>query len=101
MISLASQGHAGLAYNVGTGRSRGVGEGLARLIERSGRAVRVSVDAALKSRRGPADSRANIDRILSHTDWRPSISWEQSIDDLWNEVDARKRPRGMDQVAAA
>jgi nucleoside-diphosphate-sugar epimerase len=101
MISLASQGHAGLAYNVGTGRSRGVGEGLARLIERSGRAVRVSVDPALKSRRGPADSRANIDRILSHTDWRPSISWEQSIDDLWNEVDARKRPRGMDQVAAA
>jgi nucleoside-diphosphate-sugar epimerase len=101
MITLASQGHAGLAYNVGTGRSRGVGEGLDRLIERSGRAVRVSVDAILKSRRGPADSRANIDRILSHTDWRPSISWEQSIDDLWNEVDARKRPRGMDQVAAA
>ena len=70
-------------------------------IQLSGRAVRVSVDPALQSRRGPVDSRANIDRITTHTDWRPSISWEQSIDDLWREVDARKRPRRADQVAAA
>jgi GDP-4-dehydro-6-deoxy-D-mannose reductase len=101
MVALALRGHAGLAYNVGTGRSRGVGEGLQRLIGLSGRAVHVSVDPALQSRRGPADSRADIDRILTHTDWRPSISWDQSIDDLWREVDTRKRPRRMDQVAAA
>ncbi len=55
----------------------------------------------LQSRRGPVDSRANIDRIMAHTDWRPSISWEQSLDDLWREVDARKRMRERDQVAAA
>ena len=101
MIALALHGHPGLAYNVGTGRSRRVAEGLERLIQLSGRTVRVSVDPELQSRRGPVDSRANIDRIMTHTDWRPSISWEQSLDDLWREVDARKRPRRVDQVAAA
>ncbi len=40
------KGRRGLAYNVGTGRSRRVGEGLERLIQLSGRAVRVSVDPA-------------------------------------------------------
>ena len=101
MIALALYGHAGLAYNVGTGQSRRVGEGLDRLIKLSDRAVRVSVDPALQSRRGPVDSRANIDRIITHTNWQPSISWEQSLDDLWHEVDIRKRPRHADQVAAA
>jgi nucleoside-diphosphate-sugar epimerase len=101
MIALALHGHPGLAYNVGTGRSRPVGEGLERLKQLSGRDVRVSVDPALKSRRGPADSRANIDRITAHTDWRPTISWEQSLEELWREVDARKRPRRVEQVAAA
>ena len=101
MISLALHGHPGLAYNVGTGRSRTVAEGLERLIQLSGRTVRVSVDSALKGRRGPIDSRANIDRIIAHTAWQPAISWEQSMDDLWSEVDARKRPRRVDHVAAA
>jgi nucleoside-diphosphate-sugar epimerase len=67
MISLALHGHPGLAYNVGTGRSRTVAEGLERLIQLSGRTVRVSVDSALKGRRGPVDSCANIDRIIGHT----------------------------------
>jgi nucleoside-diphosphate-sugar epimerase len=101
MISLALHGHPGLAYNVGTGRSRTVAEGLERLIQLSGRTVRVSVDSALKGRRGPVDSRANIDRIMTHTDWEPTISWEQSLDDLWREVDGRKPPRSLNQVAAA
>ena len=101
MISLALHGHPGLAYNVGTGRSRTVAEGLERLIQLSDRAVRVSVDPVLQSRRGPVDSRANIDRITTHTDWQPSISWEQSLDDLWREVDARKRPQLLDQDVAA
>jgi nucleoside-diphosphate-sugar epimerase len=101
MIALASHGHSGLAYNVGTGQSRRVGEGLERLKQLSGRAVQISIDPALQSRRGPADSRANIDRIMTHTDWRPTISWEQSLDDLWREVDTRKRPRRSEQVSAA
>ena len=101
MITLALHGNAGLAYNVGTGRSHAVGEGLERLIELSGRAVRVSVDPALKSRRGPADSRANIDRILTQTDWRPSISWEQSLETLGARSTPASTGHRTDQAAAA
>lgn len=100
MIALALEGHAGLVYNVGTGRSRRVGDGLERLKQLSGRAVHVSVDPALQSRRGPVDSRANIDRILTHTNWRPEISWEQSLDDLWREVGARKPSSRPGTIAA-
>ena len=95
MIALALRGHAGHVYNVGTGQSRPVREGLERLIELSGRTVRVSVDPALQSRRGPVDSRANIDRIVSHTGWQPAISWEQSLDDLAGV--AAGRPTGRDK----
>jgi nucleoside-diphosphate-sugar epimerase len=101
MIALALSGRAGLVYNVGTGRSRRVGDGLDRLIELSGRAVRVSVDPALKSRSGPADSRASIDRIVNQTGWQPTISWERSLEDLWHEALARNRPPRIDKVAAA
>jgi len=101
MIALARDGRAGLVYNVGTGQSRRVGEGLERLISLSRRTVRVSVDPALQRRRGPADSRASIDRIVSHTSWRPVISWEQSLDELWLEVEDRNRPPRVDRGAAA
>jgi nucleoside-diphosphate-sugar epimerase len=101
MITLARSGRAGLVYNVGTGQSRPVGDGLDRLIDLSGRTVRVSVDPALKSRPGPADSRAKIDRIVNQTGWQPTISWDCSLDDLWHEALARKRPPRMDTVAAA
>jgi GDP-4-dehydro-6-deoxy-D-mannose reductase len=101
MIALALHGQPGLVYNVGTGQSHRVGDGLARLIHLSHRAVRVRVDSDLHRRRGPADSRANIDRITAHTSWRPEISWERSLDDLWREVEARKRPTRVDREAAA
>jgi nucleoside-diphosphate-sugar epimerase len=101
MIALALRGRTGHVYNVGTGQSRRVCEGLERLIHLSGRTVRVSVDPALQNRRGPSDSCASIDRITSHTGWRPAISWEQSLGDLWGEVDARKRPLRAGHGAAA
>jgi nucleoside-diphosphate-sugar epimerase len=100
MIALALDGHAGLAYNVGTGHSHRVGDGLERLKQLSGRAVQVSLDPVLQRHRGPADSRANIDRILTHTTWRPAISWEQSIDDLWRELLSRKHAPHEDALAA-
>jgi nucleoside-diphosphate-sugar epimerase len=101
MVALALSGRAGLVYNVGTGRSRRVGDGLDQLIRLCGRAVRVSVDPELQSRPGPADSRARIDRIVNHTGWQPSISWERSLEDLWREAEARNRPPRIDNVAAA
>jgi nucleoside-diphosphate-sugar epimerase len=100
-ITLAHSGRAGLVYNVATGQSHRVGDGLDRLINLSGRAVRVSVDPELKSRPGPADSRAKIDRIVNQTGWQPTISWERSLEDLWREALARNRRPRIDTVAAA
>ena len=101
MIAVALRGQAGLIYHVGTGRSQRVGDGLERLIRHSGRSVEVHVDPTLQSRRGAADSRANIDRIVSHTGWHPTVSWEQSLIDLWREAQDRKRGPRHDEAAAA
>jgi GDP-4-dehydro-6-deoxy-D-mannose reductase len=100
MIALALGGRANLVYHVGTGRSSRVGDGLDHLVRLSGRTVKVRVDPALQSRRGPADSRADINRIVAHTDWHPTISWEQSLEDLWRDLIAHQPPR-VDKGAAA
>jgi GDP-4-dehydro-6-deoxy-D-mannose reductase len=83
MIALALRGQEKTVYHVGTGVSHRVGEGLDRLIRQSGRKVRVCVDPALQRRRGAIDSRADINRIVAHTGWHPTISWDQSLADLW------------------
>ncbi|HEV3166881.1 MAG TPA: NAD(P)-dependent oxidoreductase [Isosphaeraceae bacterium] len=86
LIMLALRGHPGLVSHIGTGRSRRVGEGLERLIALSGRAVIVEASG---SSRGPQDSRADVRRLTEQTGWSPSVSWEQSLADLWDEVRAR------------
>ncbi len=91
-IAVAIHGHPGSIYHVGTGHSHRVGEGLDELIRLSGRTVRVDVDPTLAARGGPRDSRANIERIVAHTGWRPAIAWNQSIADLWEDA-KRKAPR--------
>jgi nucleoside-diphosphate-sugar epimerase len=101
MIALARRGRAGLVYNVGTGCSRRVGEGLDRLILRSGRKVKVTIDPALESRRGVADSRADIELVTSHTGWQPEIPFEQSLDDLWADFEGRSRILRAEHTRAA
>jgi len=101
MIALALHGAAREVYHVGTGRSRRVGDGLDSLIRLSGRTVRVRVDPSLLKNRGPADSRAAIDRIVAQTGWHPDIAWEQSLTDLWNATSAHRAPQEHSQVAAA
>jgi GDP-4-dehydro-6-deoxy-D-mannose reductase len=87
MVALALRGRPRTAYQVGTGRSHRVGDGLNELIRLSGRAVYLEIDASLGSSRGPSDSRADIHRIRADVGWEPAISWERSLADLW--VDAR------------
>ncbi len=101
MVALALRGRAGLVYHVGSSRSHRVGDGLDRLVQLSGRPVRLSVDPALYNRRGPADSRADIGRIIEHTRWRPSISWEQSLVDLWNTARSGNQSHRSGKGAAA
>lgn len=89
LIALGMHGRPGLVYHVGTGHSHAVGEGLDRLITLRERPVEVFGDSEAAGRAGPDDSRADIARIVEHTGWRPAISWEQSLADLWE--DARRR----------
>jgi len=86
MIALALRGRKRHVYHVGSGQSRAVGEGLEFLINLSGRAVQVQVDPSLRKRHGPADSRADISRIVAHTGWQPRISWQDSLGDLWRDA---------------
>jgi GDP-4-dehydro-6-deoxy-D-mannose reductase len=82
---LAERGRAGRIYHIGSGRSRPVREGLETLIRLSGRTVLVqSPGSGIRS--NPSDSVACIDRIVQETGWRPTIPWEQSLRDLWQET---------------
>jgi GDP-4-dehydro-6-deoxy-D-mannose reductase len=101
MIALALRGHAGKVYHVGTAQSRPVREGLDLLISLSGRSVRLKVDPSIPNRRGPADSRAAIDRIVAHTGWRPAIPWTETLADLWDEVCQRTGRTRLNEGAAA
>jgi GDP-4-dehydro-6-deoxy-D-mannose reductase len=86
LLCLARGGEPGLVYNVGTGQSHRVGDGLDQLIQQSGREVRVEVSPALTAPGGPSDSRARIERLTAATGWRPQIGWHQSLEDLWDEA---------------
>jgi GDP-4-dehydro-6-deoxy-D-mannose reductase len=86
MIALARGGHPRHIYHVGTGESHRVRDGLDLLIGLCGRRVNIRDDPSLRLGRGPADSRADISRIIAHTGWHPRVTWEQSLADLWTEV---------------
>lgn len=100
MVVIARHGSPGLVYHVGTGASRAVGEGLARLIQLSGRSARVRQEPELE-RSIPVDSRADVRRLIEHTGWRPRISFEQSLADLWDSAHAGADPRAILATSAA
>ncbi len=100
MVAIARQGRAGTVYHVGTGCSRPVGEGLKRLIELSGRSARVREEIA-GERSTPADSRANASRLMEQTGWRPRISFDQSLTDLWQSVSTRSHDKPILATTAA
>lgn len=85
-------------FNVGSGRSREVGEGLAALIRLSGRVVVLQRDE--ERGRGPSESRASIDRITGALNWRPTIPLERSLGDHWGELAALTRLALPDRAAA-
>ncbi len=99
-LALARHGTPRSVYHVGTGDSHPIGEGLERLIALSGRAVTVEVAALPGHRRGPADSRAEIRRIVADTGWRPRIGFEQSLADLWDEARHRASCSGPNRHVA-
>ncbi len=84
LITLGREGKTGCVYHIGRGVSRSVGEGMAILAQAAGIEGRFVEDQS--AGKGPADSVADILRILQDTTWRPFISFEQSVTDLWQEV---------------
>ncbi len=101
MVALATRAQAGMVYNVGTGKSQRVGDGLDRLIKLSGRSVRLRIDLVRRDRSGPVDSRADINRIITHTGWHPQVSWEESLLDLWRAANERRPLHQSGRITAA
>lgn len=79
LLRLATLGLPRTVYHVGTGESRSVVEGLARLIDLSSRDVRIQAAPTTH----PDDSRADATRLRRDTGWEPRHSFERTIADLW------------------
>lgn len=92
LIALGHSGKNGGVYHIGTGSSHSVGEGLAILARLAGIHAQFVDDAT--SAKGPADSVADIGRILDDTTWRPNLTFEQSIEALWHEALRRSASTG-------
>lgn len=85
LIALGRHGTASGLYHIGTGHSRGVGEGLEILSILAGCQAPI-VDDPTAPGHGPADSFADISRIVADTPWRPEVAFRTSLEDLWNET---------------
>lgn len=84
LVLMAEKGKRGEIYHIGRGESRSVGEGLRCLIEASGLEVVIERgDWGTKS--SPEDSVACNKSLSEDTGWRPRISFEESLADLWRE----------------
>ncbi|MBI1323552.1 NAD-dependent epimerase/dehydratase family protein [bacterium] len=87
LITLGREGQSGHLYHIGTGVSRSVREGLTILARLSG--IDPQFDDDESAAKGPVDSIADIGRIQRDTSWRPIVTFERSIEDLWREVVGR------------
>ena len=97
LITLIHEGKHGQLYHIGSGTPHTVAEGLGHLIRLSGRSVSIR-GAGDPPRQGPSSSWASISRVLNETSWRPRISFEQSLKDLWDDVSLRQALRDSPQA---
>lgn len=82
ILALADHGKSNQVYHIGTEISRSLLDGLEILARNSGRSVEW-VESLNHSAQGPLDSKASISLIQKDTAWRPQVSFEQSLADLW------------------
>jgi GDP-4-dehydro-6-deoxy-D-mannose reductase len=81
-VRLAERGRGGEIYNVCAGRSYGMDDLLRTMIELSGVAAEVIVDAARGGARHLPDIYGDRSKIASETGWAPRIPIRQSLADL-------------------
>lgn len=86
LVDLAERGQPGRVYNVASGRSYTIKEGLDLLVSLSGRATRVVFDSRTSRSGDPDDTRADPTRMTTEIGWRPRIPFEQSVADLWTSA---------------
>lgn len=96
---LVAGAHTGEPVNVASGSSVSIGDLLQRLVRLSGQDVDILVDA---ERLRPFDAPRIVGdarRLHELTGWRPTITLEQSLADIWSTANAKERSR--DGVASA
>ena len=82
---LMRYGRSGEAYNLGSGRSRTVGEVFRRMIRLSGlntKEVRLKTDRRLMSHNEIDDIRLNVSRLRRLSGFRPQIGLDQTLKDI-------------------
>lgn len=86
---LLQSGHAGVTYNVYSGKERHIGDLIRHMANLAG------VDLELRQdpdRLRKADQRravGNADQLFQHTGWQPQIAFEQTLQDILTDWDKR------------
>ena len=89
-VRLLEKGHAGLAYNIASGRMIPVREILDGLCDVAKVRPQVEIDPVLFR---PNENRPSYDtaRILAHVGWKPEIPLRQTLEVLYADTLARRR----------
>jgi len=92
--ALMASGIAGTVYNVASGTARSIRSLLDALVERSRVPVRIESDPARMRPNDLPFLAGDFSRLAQATGWRPSISFDQMLDDLmayWREQVEKSR----------
>lgn len=88
-VALMEKGTAGIIYNVGSGVARSIQSILDALVARAKVPVRVEIDQARLRPNDVPVIVANCSRLVAATGWRPTVPFDQMLDDLlgyWRSV---------------
>ena len=90
-VRLLEKGHAGLAYNIASGRMIPVREILDGLCDVAKVRPQVEIDPVLFR---PNENRPSYDtaRILAHVGWKPEIPLRQTLETVYADILARQSP---------
>lgn len=93
-VALYERGLRGEAYNICSGVGRTVRSILEDLIEFSGRAVEVVVDAAKVRPRRVPEFVGSAAKLKQHTGWQPRYAWSETLRSVLDDCRARARAGG-------
>jgi GDP-4-dehydro-6-deoxy-D-mannose reductase len=86
---LMKTSESGEVYNVCSGKARTIRELVGHLILKSGIDVETRVDLNLERENDIPLMMGSPEKIMLNTGWRPMIAIEDSLDDLYNEMEQR------------